>query len=257
MLVAGLGVVITGDLQGKVMYQVQPMKMAAAEALYESESPAAFSLFTIGTLDGSEEIFSVKASHILSFLATGTLDGEVVGINQLNQEYRERFYTQLSQMYGPEVIDQMPAFHPNIAVTYWSFRMMMGLGITCMLIGLTTLWFTRGGKLPPTTRWWAPLMVAFPLAPLLANSFGWIFTEMGRQPWLVFGLMPTFTGVSPGTSMSDIIISLTTFTVIYGVLGVVEVRLLLKYIRAGLPDVSTPEPPTPGDSEDEPLSFAY
>ncbi|HIT76842.1 MAG TPA: cytochrome ubiquinol oxidase subunit I [Candidatus Avipropionibacterium avicola] len=255
MLIAGLGVVISGDLQGKVMYEVQPMKMAAAEALYESESPAAFSLFTIGTLDGSEEIFSVKATHILSFLATGTLDGEVVGINPLNEEYRELYHAQLAEIYGPEVVDQMPAFNPNIAVTYWSFRAMMGLGIACMLIGLAALWFTRKGKLPPTSRLWLPLMVAFPLAPLLANSFGWIFTEMGRQPWLVFGLMPTFTGVSPGTSMADIIISLSVFTVIYGVLGVIEVRLLLKYIRAGLPDVSAAEPS--GDSEDEPLSFAY
>ena len=263
MLVAGLGVVVSGDLQGKVMYEVQPMKMASAEALYETESPAPFSLFTIGTLDGSEEIFSIKASHVLSFLATGTLDGEVVGINELNQEYRATYRDQLIEAYGIDVVEQMPAYNPNIAVTYWSFRMMMGLGIACMLVGLATLWVTRGHRLP-IGRWWTPLMVALPLAPLLANSFGWIFTEMGRQPWLVFGLMPTFTGVSPGTTATEVVISLTSFTLVYGVLGLVEVRLLLKYIRAGLPEVPVASTGAPGRDDpssdhdaDEPLSFAY
>ena len=79
MLVSGLGVAITGDVQGKIMTEVQPMKMAAAEALYETEAPADFSMFTIGTLDGSEETFSIKIPGLLSFLATGTTDGEVAG----------------------------------------------------------------------------------------------------------------------------------------------------------------------------------
>src|SRR5699024_10819281 len=213
------------------------------------------SLFTIGTLDGSREIFSVKASHVLSFLATGTLDGEVVGINELNAQYHRTYHDELAQVYGPQVVETMPAFNPNVPVTYWSLRMMMGLGIGCMLVGLGVLWATRRDKLRPTGRWWTPLMVFLPLAPLLANSFGWIFTEMGRQPWLVFGLMPTSAGVSPGTTVTEIVISLTSFTIAYGVLGFVEVRLLLKYIRAGLPDVSA-VPVDDGADTDEPLSFA-
>ena len=79
MLVSGLGVAVSGDIQGKIMTEVQPMKMAAAEALYDTEEPAAFSIFTIGTLDGTEEKFSIKIPNLLSFLATGDLGGEVAG----------------------------------------------------------------------------------------------------------------------------------------------------------------------------------
>jgi cytochrome d ubiquinol oxidase subunit I len=83
--------------------------------------------------------------------------------------------------------------------------------------------------------------------PLVANSVGWVFTEMARQPWIVFGLMPTAAGVSPGTGVAEVLITMITFTLVYGVLAVVEVRLLLGRIGRGLPDVdeapeSTPEP---------------
>ena len=93
VLVAGLAVAITGDVQGKIMTEVQPMKMAAAEALYETEQPASFSLFTIGTLDGSEEVWSIKVPGLLSFLATGSFDGKVEGINDIQAQYE--------QTYGP------------------------------------------------------------------------------------------------------------------------------------------------------------
>ena len=92
-LVAGLGVAITGDAQGKIMTEVQPMKMAAAEALYESEQPASFSIFTIGTPDGTSEKFAIKIPNLLSFLATGTWDGEVQGINDLRATYQQRVRT--------------------------------------------------------------------------------------------------------------------------------------------------------------------
>ncbi|MFW6597850.1 cytochrome ubiquinol oxidase subunit I [Propionibacteriaceae bacterium Y2011] len=259
MLVAGAGVMVSGDVQGKVMTDVQPMKMAAAEALYETAQPAGFSIFTIGTLDGSAEVFSIRIPYVLSFLAEGTPDAEVEGINPLNAEYAERFAPELERLYGPEVAAQLTSFNPNVPVTYWSFRLMMGLGFAAMGTGLLLLWVTRRGRLP-RHRLWFPLLVALPLAPLFANSFGWIFKEMGRQPWLVFGLMPTFTGVSPGTTTGEVITSLVAFTIVYGVLAVVEVGLLLTYIRRGLPDVSAeaaPDSDASDDDVDAPLTFAY
>ena len=87
-LVAGLGVAITGDPQGKIMTEVQPMKMAAAEALYETEQSAPFSIFTIGTPDGTQREVRDQVPCLLSFLATGTFDGEVQGINQLRASTR-------------------------------------------------------------------------------------------------------------------------------------------------------------------------
>ena len=99
------------------------------------------------------------------------------------------------------------------------------------------------------------MLVGLPLLPLFANSLGWVFTETGRQPWLVFGLLPTAAGVSPGTTVTEVLISMGTFTALYSVLAVVEVRLMLRSIRSGLPDVT---PPTPADDDvDAPLAFAY
>ncbi|HEX5946493.1 MAG TPA: cytochrome ubiquinol oxidase subunit I [Acidimicrobiales bacterium] len=249
VLVSGLGVVVSGDQQAKVMTEVQPMKMAAAEALYDSSDPAPFSVFTIGTLDGSEEVYSLQIPHLLTYLATGGWDGEVEGINDLQAQYAETWGE--------------GDYAPNIPVTYWTFRLMIGTGMLAMAVAAWALWATRKDR-RPRSRWLVRAAVVLPLLPLAANSFGWIFTEMGRQPWVVFGLMPTVAGVSPGTTVAEVAFTLAGFTVIYGLLAVVEVRLLLKAIAAGLPD--TPPPPDPGaddptaddlDDDERELAFAY
>ncbi|TCC61892.1 cytochrome ubiquinol oxidase subunit I [Kribbella pittospori] len=243
VIAAGAGVAISGDQQGKVMTEVQPMKMAAAEALYETEKPASFSVFTVGTLDGSREIFSVKLPHLLSFLATGNFNGEVKGINSLQAAYE--------QLYGPG------SYKPNIPLTYWTFRLMIGVGMASAVLAVWLLWVTRRGRAP--ARWLIWVAAPLPLLPLLANTFGWIFTETGRQPWLVFGLLPTASGVSPGTTSGEVITSLVGFTVLYGVLAVVEAKLMLRTIRGGLAGTDGPAP-SPDDAPDDaakPLSFAY
>jgi cytochrome d ubiquinol oxidase subunit I len=248
LLVASLGIIITGDLQGKVMTQVQPMKMAAAEALYETEKPASFSVITIGTPDGQRELWSIKIPNLLSILATGKTDGEVQGIRELPKAYETT--------YGPGT------YSPNIPLTYWTFRWMIALGAAGALLGLVLLWSIRGGR-GLKGRWWPPLMIALPLLPLFANSMGWIFTETGRQPWLVFGLLPTAAGVSPGTTVAEVLTSMIVFTGLYSGLAVIEVRLMLKYIRSGLPALTPANPDRTdhtddsGEGADAPLEFAY
>ncbi len=244
LLVAGAGTMVSGDFQGKVMTEVQPMKMAAAEGLYEDEAPASFSLLTVGTLDGSEPLFEVKIPRLLSFLGTGTWDGEVRGVDSLQEEYEQRF--------GPG------EYAPNIPVTYWTFRAMITAGGLAMVGGAWLLWATRRRRLPSLAtwegRWLLRTAVVLPFLPLVASSFGWIFTEMGRQPWVVFGLMETSAGVSPGVSAGEALTTLVGFTALYAALAVVEFRLLLTYIRKGLPDA---DPPELGDDPDAPLAFAY
>jgi cytochrome bd ubiquinol oxidase subunit I len=239
VLIAGVGTAVSGDFQAKIMTDVQPMKMAAAEALYDDAQPASFSILTIGSLSGNEEVFSIRIPRLLSFLAEGDPNAEVRGINDIQAEYQ--------QTYGPG------DYKPNIPVAYWTFRLMIGVGGLAVLAALWMLWATRKGR-SPTSRWLLLTAVLLPFLPLLGNSFGWIFTEMGRQPWIVFGLMPTSAGVSPGTSVAEVITSMSVFTLLYGGLAVVEVGLLLKYIRAGLPKV---EPTEPGDSDERPMAFAY
>jgi cytochrome bd ubiquinol oxidase subunit I len=249
LIVSGAAVVVTGDVQGKVMTDVQPMKMAAAEALYETSAPADFSILTIGTLDGSQATDILTVPGLLSYLATGDWEGEVKGINNLQEEYLET--------YG----DLVPGgdYAPNIPIAYWSFRLMMGLGFAGMLIGLWILWAIRGpeAKGVGTSRWVAGLGILLPFLPLLANSFGWIFTEMARQPWIVFGLLPTSLAVSPTVSATQVLITLIGFTVLYGGLAAVEIGLLVHYIKAGLPDVSRESADTPENAADRPLTFAY
>ena len=252
VLVAGLGVAISGDVQGKIMTEVQPMKMAAAEGLYETEAPADFSLLTIGTPDGKEEKFAVKVPDLLSFLATGTTDGKVTGINELRKQYKAQYGS------DPGATYYSPGdYTPLIPLTYWSFRFMIGLGLAAAAIAGWLLWATRRGRFPHG-RLIFSLAMLLPFMPLLANSFGWIFTEVGRQPWSVFGLMTTAQSVSPTVSVTEALISLIVLTLLYAGLAVVEVRLMLTYIRAGadpVPVVGDDDPDAHGP--DRPLAFAY
>jgi cytochrome d ubiquinol oxidase subunit I len=216
------------------MVHTQPMKMAAAEALYETTTEASFSIFTIGSLDGAEEIFSVRIPYLLSFLSTHTFNGEVEGINNLQAQYE--------LLYGPG------DYAPVIWITYWAFRFMIGMGLMSTLVALVGLWFSRKHILEAPRWFYNAAIWAAPL-PLLAMSVGWIFTEMGRQPWLVFGLMKTADGVSPGVTGLEVLISLIGFTVVYGILAAVELKILLAAIRQG----PTKEP----EKQDDQMAVAY
>jgi cytochrome d ubiquinol oxidase subunit I len=218
---------ITGDLQAKVMTETQPMKMAAAEALYETSAPASFSAFTIGSLDGSKEVWSLRVPHGLSFLATGSWGGEVEGINDLQAAYEQRF--------GPG------SYTPNVPLTYWTFRFMILCGFLAAAIALLALWLLRRERLS-ASKWLVRAALAVPFLPLLGNSFGWIFTEMGRQPWIVFGLMQTRDGVSPSVGAGTVLTSMIVLTLLYGLLAVVEVFLLLRFAREVPPETESADP---------------
>ncbi len=244
-VVAAIALSLSGDQDAKIMVQQQPMKMAAAEALYETATPAPFSVFTIGTLDGSEPIFSLDIPNALSFLATGTFDGTVQGINNLEAQYQEEF--------GPQF--GLDSYTPYIPVTYWGFRLMIGFGMLGALFAVLGWWASRKGRVP-TSKWLLRMAIIAPFMPLLGNSAGWIFTEMGRQPWIVFGLMPTAAGVSPGVSAGMVLTSLITFTLIYGILAVVEVGLMLRAIKQGPPE-NVVDPFADRDNPDRELTVTY
>lgn len=245
-LVAFILVGITGDFQAKIMVEQQPMKMAAAEALYETAAPAPFSIFTIGTLDGSQPIFEITIPDALSFLATGTLDGEVQGINNLQEELATQF---------PEEEYGITNFAPNIPITYWTFRLMIGMGGLAFLFAAYGLWATRKGRVP-TSKWFVRAAIIMPLLPLFGAAFGWIFTEMGRQPWVVYGLMPTAMGVSPGVSAGYVLTTVIVFTLLYAALAIIEVGLLVRAVKLGPPEV-VPKDPYDKDAPDRQLSVTY
>ncbi|MBK5248408.1 MAG: cytochrome ubiquinol oxidase subunit I [Actinomycetales bacterium] len=252
IVLAGVGVVVSGDYQGKLMYEQQPMKMSAAEALCVGEEGASFSILTIGDLSNSCE----GVRHILtipgvtSYLGTGDFNGYLPGVQDIQAQY--------AAQYGPDV-----DYQPNLAVTYWSFRLMIGFAAGSAALALAGLWLLRKGRITDKA-WFARLcLVAIPM-PFAAASFGWIFTEMGRQPWVVAPnptgpeliRMLTQDGVSTSVPVGEVLASLLTFTALYSVLAVVWFTLMRRYAALGVAPAPSDEPDD-GSEDSRPLSFAY
>lgn len=230
-LLAGALTIFSGDHQAKLAAEYEPMKIAAAEALWDTEEGAAFSTFAVGDTEARYNPIDVTVPNVLSFMATGHFDGEVHGMNDLQESYEE--------FYGPG------DYIPNVFVVYWSFRLMMGLGLFGVAVAALGLWLTRGRERVPRKKWFYFAAIAALPAALLANIFGWVLTEMGRQPWTVHGELLTANSVSPGVSLGTVAMSLGIFTAVYGFLFVVEVGLLWKYVKKGpshlVPDLENDE----------------
>jgi cytochrome d ubiquinol oxidase subunit I len=233
-LAGTLLVMITGDLQARLLDSQQPMKMAAAEALYHTQSGASFSLLTIGNLSG-QPVFQIRVPHLLSLIADMSWNGKVAGITQLQQAEAAH--------YGPG------GYAPILWVTYWSFRLMVGFGFVMLAASAWALWLSRrrARRGLGDSRWTLRVLVCCIATPFLAITFGWLFTEMGRQPWIVYGLMKTAQGASPGVSATDVALSLGGFTLLYTVLGVIDVGLMAQAARRELGGGPSGEDPSAAD----------
>ena len=252
-LAATAGLFFTGDAQGKLMFVQQPMKMASAESLCDTQTDPDFSILTVGRQNNCDSLTRViEVPYVLPFLADSRFNNVTLqGVRNIQQDYQQRF--------GPN------DYRPNLFVTYWSFRAMIGFLAIPVLFALAALWLTRGGRIP-NQRWFSRLALLTLPTPFLANSAGWVFTEMGRQPWIV---VPNPTGdqqvrLTVAQGVSDhvpamVITSLVTFTVVYAVLAVIWFYLLRRYVVEGPQehDAEPAAPPAPGEHEVAPLSFAY
>ncbi|MEQ6897671.1 cytochrome ubiquinol oxidase subunit I [Microbacterium sp. KR10-403] len=249
MIIAFAGTFLSGDQLGLQMVATQPMKMAAAEALFHTAcgADASFSVFTLGTPDGTHELFSIRIPYLLAFLSEHDFSACVEGINDLNAQYAQQWPDLAQQVDG--------SFAPTLWITYWAFRWMMGLGGIAVLVAIAGLWFTRKGAKREVPQWaWRIAIWSYPLS-LLAILVGWVFTEMGRQPWIVFSLMLTQDGVSPGVPGWTVLISLISFTLIYAALAVVEVGLIIRTAKKG-PD-PLPDPDAPAADRHETPTTVY
>jgi cytochrome bd ubiquinol oxidase subunit I len=217
-LLAVFLVILAGHSQAQEMVRNQPMKMASAEALWRSQDPASFSLITIGNLSQTGEIFSIRIPDVLSLLAYNRLSGEVEGIYDLNSQYQQR--------YGPGT------YFPPVAVIYWSFRLMVGAGFLMLATAAYCLW--RVMRATPAEKFRFLNLVPYAIAlPYLANTTGWIMTEVGRQPWVVFGLMKTEQAFSPTLQVGMVLASLVLLTLVYGGLMAADVFLLVRTAKSG------------------------
>jgi cytochrome d ubiquinol oxidase subunit I len=215
-----------GSNFGILVTELQPMKISAAEALWDTEQPASFSLFQIGGFTASNPTpkFSIQVPGLLSFLSTGSFHGKVVGLNELNDQYRA--------MYGPG------NYEPPVRAIYWSMRGMAYLGSFVALVAVVGAYLYWRRRLEHV-RWFHWTAVVSMFFPFLACSFGWCLTEIGRQPWIVQGLLRTADGNSPAVSTTWLGISLTVFVSLYVTLLAVDVWLMRRY--AGLDPSSSPE----------------
>jgi cytochrome d ubiquinol oxidase subunit I len=225
-------VILVGHSQAQHMVESQPMKMAAAEGLFESEDPAGLSIITIGDWKQRKDVFSIRIPDALSLLAYNKLDGEVKGLLDLQSEYET--------IYGPD-----QNYIPPVAATYWSFRAMVGAGFLMLGLAGFALYLQIRDRLPGP-RWFVRLLPYTIILPYIANTGGWLMTELGRQPWIVFGLQRTENAVSPNVSTGMVALSLILFALIYGVLMVADIYLLAKYGKQGPVEEGEPAPEDAG-----------
>ncbi len=220
-LIAAVMVIWAGDAQGKYVREVQPMAAAASEGLMNTADPAPFSVIAGFDSSGKKVVWSVDIPAGLSLLYFMRPTGMVEGINQLQAQYEI--------LYGPG------EYAPMVALDYWTFRAMVGIGF--LMAALTAAAVYLGYRKPPQAAWpgwlrWAPWTI---LLPYLANTTGWILTETGRQPWIVHGLMKTGDGISPNLTPGLVLTSLTVFAAVYSVLLGIDVFLLMRTAKAGIP----------------------
>lgn len=202
-----VGQVVIGDQNGEVMARLQPEKLAAAESLWETTKGAPFSMLLIP--DEADERNYVEALQIpkfLSFLAHRDWNAELEGLKSWPKKDR-----------------------PPVAITFWSFRIMVGLGFLFVLLTIIGLW--KWSRLESASTYLKVMMYAIPL-PYIAGLLGWVVTEVGRQPWIVYKVLRTADAHSPISGM-QVGISLSAFVVLYSLLGLAAFALMYKFGTKG------------------------
>ncbi|WP_433298667.1 cytochrome ubiquinol oxidase subunit I [Pseudonocardia sp. CA-142604] len=216
---------LVGSELGVTEGEFQPMKIAAAEAQWDTCQPCSFSMFQIGGGNNDQTPDKIIAiPHLLSLLATNSWDGKVVGMNELQAQYE--------QQYGPGY------YIPNVFIQYWAMRVMAYLASLILLISLWGLW--RWKRLESSPWFLRVALWSLPL-PFIVNTAGWVLTENGRQPWIVQGLQLTRDAASPSVSAGTIVVSLVVFVVLYGVLAVVDWTLMARYAARELEPEEAPD----------------
>lgn len=279
LLVASLLTYLSGDWTAKVETKLQPMKLAASEGHMETTAKAGFTIVGIYTQERGEDgitkvtkVWGPEVPYVLSILAFNDPNAEVKGIEDLTREYVEDGWyahdgtrNQLQEEFAGSLAELNVDPVPNVMVAFYSFRLMMGLGFLGTLASIWALIALRHKKkdgvdgIPPLEGFgggfWKFTFSVLPFLPLLANTFGWILTEMGRQPWIVNGVLPTWTAVSPTVSTGAVLFSTILYTLVYLVVAVVVVKLFFVQIGKGLPE-EVKQPELNPENEKE-LYFAY
>jgi cytochrome bd ubiquinol oxidase subunit I len=214
-------VILFGDLHAKYLNKHQPMKMAAAEGIWEGQDPAALSVFAIINEEEGKNDFEISIPKLLSFMDYSRFFGKVEGIHEIQEQYEKKF--------GPG------NYIPPVKVIFFSFRTMVGCGLLMFLAVLFGILLFYKGRLE-NTRWFLKCLVILLPLPYISNTTGWLLTEMGRQPWIVQNVLKVEDAVSKSVTPGMLLTSLIGFIVIYGVLAVIDIYLITKFAKLGPED---------------------
>jgi cytochrome bd ubiquinol oxidase subunit I len=224
--------VLVGDLKGLSVAEHQPAKLAAMEGHWRTNEAggADFILFGIPDMEAERNRFEIAVPNVLSWIVTHSADGKVQGLKEFPPEDR-----------------------PNALITYWSFRIMAGIGFVFVLVAARGAWLWYRKRLFEDRRFLRTLILVQPLG-FVAVVMGWITTEVGRQPWVVYGLMRTADGVSP-IPAGNVVWSLTMFVLFFAFIGGTYFHYILRILRNG-PDMESPIPSIQRPSGMRPLDDA-
>jgi cytochrome d ubiquinol oxidase subunit I len=218
--IASVAIAQFGHSQAQYLIDTQPMKMAASEGLWETSSdPAPWTVFAVIDPETRENRYEIKIPYLLSFLSYSRFSGAVPGMNELQAEYE--------QTYGPG------DYIPPVRTTFWSFRIMVGCGTLMILLGMYGAYLALRNRWDKMGNGFLRAMIGAIFLPFIANTAGWVMTEIGRQPWTVFGLLTVADSVSPNVTAGQIWFSLISFTAIYSILLVLLVYLFIRTARKG------------------------
>ncbi|MCL1816993.1 MAG: cytochrome ubiquinol oxidase subunit I [Clostridiales bacterium] len=218
-IIGSLAVCGIGHFQGVYLVEEQPMKMAVADAHWNTADRPDWPLIAIPDKAGGQNIFAIKAPGLLSLLSYNQFGRQVEGINDLQRE--------MTAQYGAN------DYIPNVWVTFYAFRFMLLAGLLMIVLAVLALSRSKPQKLRQSPKFLKLLIPAIFL-PYIANSSGWILAEVGRQPWIVYGLQTVGQGVSTVVAAPVVLLSLLGFTALYSVIAVIAVKLLIKTCQEGL-----------------------
>ncbi|MBP1729117.1 MAG: cytochrome ubiquinol oxidase subunit [Deltaproteobacteria bacterium] len=208
--VASMIVGISGDFHAVEIAKVQPSKFAAMESIWETKKNAEMCLLLVPNVKEECNAFeALRIPGMLSFLAFHDTTAEVKGLKDFPKELR-----------------------PPVTPTFLSFRLMVGIGTFMILASLAAIFLSRRDRFEDNRLFLAIMVLAIPL-PYLAQQLGWIVAELGRQPWVVYGVLKTADAVSKSVTATQVLLSLLGFTILYGILGAIDIFLLVKYAKKG------------------------
>ncbi len=209
-LVCAILVAVVGDFSGSNVAKAQPTKLAAMEAVWETQSGAPMHLLVVPDPENERNaVEAIGIPKLLSWLSYRDWNAEIKGLKDFPKEDR-----------------------PPMLLTFASFRAMVGLGMLFILLSLMGYVYSKRDSIEQAPVFLRVMLYAIPL-PYIAGQLGWIMAEVGRQPWIVYGVLRTSEAVSKSITASQVVVSLIGFTLLYGFLGIVDVYLLAKYSRRG------------------------